>query len=129
MRERDKLKHEAEKSLEKWPAFKKLRNKVTREMRNAIRDYYHGLIDENIGNPNKMWKTINKVLDKNENSVKPSSVEVDGKCLTRERDVLEALNRHFIEVGSNLAKKIVSKLGDAFLLSPEHQARTKSNEI
>ena len=54
-----------------------------------------------------MWKAINKVLDKNENSVKLSSVEVDGKCLTRERDVLEALNRHFVSVGSNLAKKIV----------------------
>ena len=81
-------------------------------MRNAIRDYYHGLIDENIGNPKKMWKAINKVMDKNENSVKLSSVEVDGKCLTRERDVLEALNRHFVSVGSNLAKKIVSRPGD-----------------
>ena len=62
-------------------------------MRNTISDYYHGLIDENIGNPKKMWKAINKVLEKNENSVKLSSVEeVHGKCLTRERDVLETLN-------------------------------------
>ena len=81
-------------------------------MRNTISDYYHGLIDENIGNPKKMWKAINKVLDKNENSVKLSSVEVDGKCLTRERDVLETLNRHFVSVGTNLAKKIVSRPGD-----------------
>ena len=57
-----------------------------------------------------MWKAINKVLDKNENSVKLSSVEVDGKCLTRERDVLETLNLHF--AGSNLAKKIVSRPDD-----------------
>ena len=40
------------------------------------------------------WKAFNKMLDKNENSVKFSSVEVDAKCLTRERDVLEALNRY-----------------------------------
>ena len=67
MWEREILKQEAVKSPEKWSAYKQLRNKVTREMRNAISDYYHGLIDENIGNSKKMWKTINKVLDKNEN--------------------------------------------------------------
>ena len=57
-------------------------------MRNAVRDYHHGLIDENRGNPEKVRKTIDKVLEKNETSVKLSSVEVDGKCLTQERDVL-----------------------------------------
>ena len=112
MKERDILKQEAEKSPEKWSAYKQLRNKVKREMRNTISDYYHGLIDEDIRNPKKMWKAINKVLDKNENSVKLSSVEVDGKCLTGERDVLETLNRHFVLVGTNLAKKIVSRPGD-----------------
>ena len=30
----------------------------------------------------------------------------------RERDVLETLNRHFVSVGTNLAKKIVSRPGD-----------------
>ena len=94
-------------------------------MRNAISDYYHGLIDENIGNPEIMWKAINKVLDKNENSVKLSSVEVDGKCLTRERDVLVALDRHFILFCRSLGTKFISTPGDDF--SPEDQARSKSN--
>ncbi len=65
-----------------------------------------------MGNPKKMWKTINKVLDKNQHSVKLSSVEVNGRCLTREQDVLEALNQHFVSVGPSLAKDIVSKPGD-----------------
>ena len=43
MRERDILKKEAERSPEKWSEYKQLRNKVTREMRDAIRDYYHGM--------------------------------------------------------------------------------------
>ena len=60
----------------------------------------------------KMWKAINKVLDKRKNSVKFWSVEVEGKHLTRERDILEALNQHFISDGPNLAKKIVAKPGD-----------------
>ena len=105
MRERDILKQEVEKSTEKWSAYKQLRNKVTREMRNAIRDHYHGLIGENMGNPKKMWRAINKMQDKNENLVKLSSVEVDGKCLTRERDVLEALNRYFVSVVFKLGQE------------------------
>ena len=40
------------------------------------------------------------------------SVEIDGKCLTREHDVLEALNRHFSLVGPKLHKTLVSRLGD-----------------
>ena len=86
-------------------------------MRNAIKDYYHELIDENVGNQTKMWKTIKKVLDKNENSVKLVSVAVGGKCLTREHDVLRALSWPFIAVRPNLAKEIVSRPDDDFLQS------------
>ena len=68
-------------------------------MRNAITDYYQGLIN-------------GKVLDNNQHSVKLSSVEVGGRYLTREKDILEALNQHYISVGPNLADKIISKPGD-----------------
>ena len=43
------------------------------------------------------------------------SVEVDGKCLIREHDVLEALHRHFVTVGAKVAKKSVSGLDDKCL--------------
>ena len=59
-----------------------------------------------------MWKAINKVLGKKENSVKLSSVEIEGKYLTRERDIQEALNQHFVSVAPNPAKKITAKPGD-----------------
>jgi len=111
---RDILKKEIEKSLEKWPAYRKLRNKVTKEIRDAIRDYYRQLVDENIGNPKKIWKAINKVLGKKEKSVKLSSVKIEGKCLTREHDILEALNQYFVSVGPKLAKKIAAKPSDDY---------------
>ena len=44
--------------------------------------------------------------------MKLSSVEIEGKYLTHERDILEALNQHFISVGPNLVKKITAKPGD-----------------
>ena len=47
--------------------------------------------------------------------MKLSSVEIEGKYLTRERDILEALNRHFVSVGPNLAMKITAKPDDGCL--------------
>ena len=92
--ERDKLKVQAENSPEIWSAYKRKRNQVTKRIRISIRDYYNGLIEEYIRDPKKMWRTINKVLDKNVETVSFSSLEVEGKYLTRERDVVEAMNRH-----------------------------------
>ena len=45
-------------------------------------------------------------INKNQHSVKLSSVEVNAKYLTREKDILEALNKHFVSVGPNLADKL-----------------------
>ena len=39
-------------------------------------------------------------------------MEIEGKYLTRERDILQALNQHFVSVGPSLAKKITAKPGD-----------------
>ena len=51
-----------------------------------------------------MWKTINKVLNKDMQST-VLSINEGGKVLTKDSDMLEALNRHFVSVGTNLAKK------------------------
>ena len=52
-----------------------------------------------------MWKTINRVLEKDVKSTNISTIESEGKTLTKEYDVLEALNRPFVSVGPDLAKK------------------------
>ena len=56
--------------------------------------------------------------------MKLSSVDVDGKYLTREHDVLDALNRHFVSVGLQLVKKIDSRSDDNCLQNtrPERKA-------
>ncbi len=105
---RDILKQEAEKSTDKWATYKERRNQVTKEMRSTVKKYYYGLINESKGNPKKMWKTINKVLGRNQHATKPSNVEVNGIQITREQNVLEALKQHFISVGPNMAKADIS---------------------
>ena len=59
-----------------------------------------------------MWKTINRVLDKDAKSTTLSSIEIDGKMLTKERDVLEPLNCHFVSVGPKLARSVETRPSD-----------------
>ena len=105
MKERDKAKQIAEGQPEMWPKYRQPRNQVTKGIRIAIQDYHSGLIKEHEKDPKRMWKTINKVLDKNTNSDIPSSLEFEGKRLTREPDILEAFNHHFTSIGPKLAQK------------------------
>ena len=117
---------QAENSPEIWPAYKRKCNQVTKRIRISIRDYYNGLIEENIRDPKKMWRTINTVLEKNVETVSHSSLEVEGKYLTHERDVVEAMNRHFALVGPKLAEKITSKPDDDCLcyITPKSNVMT-----
>ena len=73
-----------------------------------------------------MWRTTNIVLEKNVETVSLSSLEVEGKYLTRERDVVEVMNRHFALVGPKLAEKTTSKPGNDCLcyITPESNVMT-----
>ena len=123
MATRDRLKKRATQNPEMWSLYTKQRNRVTKEIRNSIQDHYKNLIKESNGDPKKMWKTINRVLDKDVKSTNLSAIESEGKTLTKEHDMLEALNRHFVSVGPNLAKQISSKSDDDCLkhIIPENR--------
>ena len=69
MEERDLAKRIAQKSPEKWSVYKQRRNKLTKEIKVALETHYRGLIEENKDNLKKMWKTINKVVDKSPQSL------------------------------------------------------------
>ena len=97
-------KRAAEKSPEKWSVYKQLRNKVTKEIKVAVQSHYHGLINENKDNPKKMWH--NRVLEKSSKSTMPASLNIEGRKITKDSDILEALNHHFVSVGPKLASKI-----------------------
>ena len=62
-----------------------------------------------------MWKTINWVLEKKVKSTTLSYIEDNGQTLTKECDMLEALNEHFVSVGVNLGKQIDEKPEDDYL--------------
>ena len=112
MKERDAAKKATKTSPERWNTYKHLRNKVTRKIRDAIQSHYLGLIEENKGDPKRMWQVINKVLDKATPSTEISSLDVEGKTITKEKDIAEALNHHFTTIGPKLASKLESRSDD-----------------
>ena len=89
-------KRDVEKSPAMWKSYKKLRNQVTKRIRDVIISHYQGLIEDNKNNPKRMWKDNNKVLGKDSTSTDILSLNVQGKVLTRGRDIAQALNYHFV---------------------------------
>ena len=84
MTRRDIAKIDAERCPAMWNPHKKLRNQVTKSIREAITLHCQGLMKENKDNPKSyMWKAINKVLDYDSGFTDVSSLEVHDKVLTR----------------------------------------------
>ena len=94
------------------PNYKGLRNQCTYAIRKAIQDHYHGLIKETKGDPKKMWKTINRVMNRDSASKSISSLNVNGKVVTGDGELAEALNQHFVSVGPKLAERIKTTPND-----------------
>ena len=79
MMNRDRLKKMATKIPELWTAYVRKRNNVTKEIRKAVEDHYKVLAEKNKRDPRKMWKTINRVLEKNVKSTILSCIENNGQ--------------------------------------------------
>ena len=88
-----------------------------------MQSYYLGIIDENRENPKRMWKAVNKVLNRDTNSVEVSSLNIEGRTLTKEKDIAKALNQHFVTVGPKLAEKLESKNDDDPLVKINAQTK------
>ena len=112
MTKTDRMKKVATKNPLLWPNYKRLRNQCTYAIRKAIQDHYRGLTEETKDDPKKMWKTIDKVLNKDSASKSISSLNVNGKVVTREGELAEALNQHFVSVGPKLTEKIKTTPND-----------------
>ena len=59
-----------------------------------------------------MWKAINRVLNRDSASKYISSLNVNGKVMTGDSELAEALNQHFVSVGPKLAEKIKTTPND-----------------
>ena len=67
MYERDKLKRMAIVTIDPrdWVNFKKFRNQINNEIKNAKGMYYKNAFQDNRGSSGKTWQTINELTSKN----------------------------------------------------------------
>ena len=73
-----------------------------------MRLHYQSLINENKDNPKNMWRTINKVLDKAPYSSTITQIRDGSKTVSYSKQIANALNSHFVNVGPRLASRIES---------------------
>ncbi len=84
-----------------WDAYKTYRNKVTAMVRKSKEAHFKNNIEQGVGNPNKLWKTLNDILP-SKVSKNPSSIVVDGKVLSKSDDMSNGFNDYFANVANNL---------------------------
>ena len=112
MRERDRFKGPAGRDHTMWPECKRLRNKVTSELRKSVEAYFSDKVDENCNDPKGMWKVVNKVSNKDHESPSPLSVTYEGQSIDKSSEISEAFNNHFVTIGPKLAEKIECEESD-----------------
>ena len=108
MHHRDRLKIKAIKSKDSrdWSVFKKTRNRVNTEIRNAKKTYYNNTFDKYSSNPRKIWQTINEVTSRVNNKSVFNEIDDGSRILNNPTEVAEEFNQYFAEIGPELAKNI-----------------------
>ena len=109
MLNRDYLKKKAVKtgSQNDWLSFKKVRNRVNYAIKREKSSFYRNKLNANLGNPKSTWKTLNDLMGKKSAITEISEIQgSSSETLTNAKDIADHLNKHFTQIGPDLAKKI-----------------------
>ena len=83
-----------------WLCFKKVRNRVNYAIKRAKSSYYRDKLNANLGNQKSTWKTLNDLMGK-KSAITTEISEIQGSS----SETLTNLNKHFTQIGSDLAGK------------------------
>ncbi len=90
--------------------FVKIRREYNRKIREAKKTYIEERLKAIGGNSKEIWNLINWVLNrKGKEGLKISKLICSGKEITNPKEMASELNSFFINVGPNIARKIVTK--------------------
>jgi hypothetical protein len=80
---------------------------LTSILRNAKSRYYSELLESSKNNVKNMWKILNKLIAKNKSKDKyPNEFKTDDDIIKGDKNISEAFNDYFVNIGPNLASKI-----------------------
>ena len=69
--------------------------------------YYENEIKNNLSNPKGKWRVLNNLMGKKSKTDEINKINLTlCESVTQSKDIANALNTHFTEIGSNLASQI-----------------------
>ena len=87
--------------------FKRLRNIVTYETRKSKKDYFKNYFEKNKNDTSLIWKGMQQlIMLKHESKRQPSIITVKGKDVTNPKNIANAFNNIFTNIGPSLSKTI-----------------------
>ena len=81
-------------------------NWYNRLIKNTIKTYYTDEISNNKGNIKNTWKSINKLINKQSKTSHVGHIKNENNEEVQDKDIPNAFNKHFIEVGQRLSRNI-----------------------
>ena len=92
-----------------WRIYQIFRNKVYIEIRKSKSRYYCQKIDEcNKNDPKNTWKLINSLTGHSSMSKHINEIEVDDKTFRDDKNISEAFNEFFTNIGPKLASEVTN---------------------
>ena len=110
-------KNKLQRKSSKWPLtyrnqYKHIRNEITHKIRQSKSRFYSTKLDRCAGDARGTWKVINDVLGRgrsNGNTVEYTDLEYNNTTLgNNNKDIADAFNEYFVNVGQSLANNIDS---------------------
>ena len=92
-------------SKELWDKYKKLRNEVTKLLREAEANYWRQEFN-NTESSKDFWKLVARITHKKKLNNIGSIADDQGNMILDDKNKAEAMNDYFVAVGPNLASQI-----------------------
>ena len=91
--------------------YKKYKNKLTKILRNAEKEYYRKLLENKKHSCKETWNIFNAIINKRQkDSSYPECFEMNGSKFTTKNDIENGFNIFFANIGEELAAKIDTPL-------------------
>ena len=87
--------------------FREYKRILKRSIRLAKRNYYSNIFDQCKNDMKKTWQHINTILNRGKSKSKvPENFVIDGNNITNPKEIANAFNDFFVNIGSNLASEM-----------------------
>ena len=90
----------------KWAEYRRLKYRVNHSIKASKQDYYHSYFEDNVGKAKSTWNGINTLLSRKKTFAQATKLIIGEAVITDTHELSNAFNRHFTEIGPNLASQI-----------------------